>query len=143
MGLLDDAIREHLDLKRRRGADPTEVERQEREALGSPRAVEAPAPGAAADDAAGDPEAAGEPLAGAGAVSLTDRIEPDVEWDDAPRASAPTPAAAGDDGPPDADPAAPPREDVLEKTPEFLEDTPEHDRLWFEQRPPRDFDFDG
>jgi hypothetical protein len=32
--------------------------------------------------------------------------------------------------------------DVLEETPEFLQDTPEHDRLWFEQRPPRDFDFE-
>src|ERR1700694_5054148 len=37
MGLLDDAIREHLDLKRRRGADPAEVERAEREALGPVR----------------------------------------------------------------------------------------------------------
>ena len=37
MGLLDDAIREHLDLKRRRGADPGEVERDEREALGPVR----------------------------------------------------------------------------------------------------------
>ena len=36
-----------------------------------------------------------------------------------------------------------PDEDVLEETPEFLQDTPDHDRLWFEQRPPRDFDFDG
>jgi hypothetical protein len=34
-------------------------------------------------------------------------------------------------------------DDVLEETPEFLQDTPDHDRLWFEQRPPRDFDFDG
>ena len=34
-------------------------------------------------------------------------------------------------------------EDVLEETPEFLRETPEQDRLWFEQRPPRDFDFDG
>ena len=33
-------------------------------------------------------------------------------------------------------------EDVLEETPEFLQETPEHDRLWFEQKPPRDFDFD-
>jgi hypothetical protein len=33
--------------------------------------------------------------------------------------------------------------DLLEETPEFLQDTPEHDRLWFEQHPPRDFDFDG
>ena len=37
MGLLDDAIREHLDLKRRRGADPTEIERAEQEALGPVR----------------------------------------------------------------------------------------------------------
>jgi hypothetical protein len=34
-------------------------------------------------------------------------------------------------------------EDVLEETPEFLQETPEHDRLWFEQKPPKDFDFDG
>jgi len=33
MGLLDDAIREHLELKRRRGADPGEVAQQERAAL--------------------------------------------------------------------------------------------------------------
>ncbi len=33
-------------------------------------------------------------------------------------------------------------EDVLEDTPEFLEDAPEDDELWFEQKPPKDFDFD-
>jgi hypothetical protein len=33
MGLLDDAIREHLELKRRSGADPAVVEREEHEAL--------------------------------------------------------------------------------------------------------------
>ena len=33
-------------------------------------------------------------------------------------------------------------DDVLEETPDFLQETPEHDRLWFEQKPPRDFDFD-
>ncbi|HEX4034879.1 MAG TPA: hypothetical protein VHX66_10590 [Solirubrobacteraceae bacterium] len=33
MGDLDDAIRDHLELKRRRGADPGEVARQEHEAL--------------------------------------------------------------------------------------------------------------
>jgi hypothetical protein len=39
---------------------------------------------------------------------------------------------------------APPtgEEDVLEETPDFLQETPEHDRLWFEQKPPRDFDWD-
>jgi len=52
--------------------------------------------------------------------------------------------------PPYQPPPPPPRdrgdepagEDLLEETPEFLEETPDHDRLWFEQRPPRDFDFD-
>lgn len=33
-------------------------------------------------------------------------------------------------------------EDVLEETPDFLEETPEDDELWFEQKPPKDFDFD-
>ncbi len=31
--------------------------------------------------------------------------------------------------------------DPLEATPDFLEETPEHDRLWFEQKPPKDFEF--
>jgi hypothetical protein len=39
MGLLDEAIREHLELKRMRGADPSEVLRQEREALGEENEV--------------------------------------------------------------------------------------------------------
>jgi hypothetical protein len=33
MGLLDDAIRDHLELKRLRGADPGEVAREQKEAL--------------------------------------------------------------------------------------------------------------
>ncbi len=38
--------------------------------------------------------------------------------------------------------AAPPdHEDVLEDTPEFLEESPEDDDLWFEQKPPKDIDF--
>src|SRR5215208_8101713 len=52
MGLLDDAIREHLELKRRRGADPDEVARQEDEALGDPRSGEFARP-----EAADEPEA--------------------------------------------------------------------------------------
>ena len=45
------------------------------------------------------------------------------------------------------EPPAPParsssHEDVLEDTPDFLEDAPEDDHLWFEQKPPKDFDFD-
>lgn len=40
MGLLDDAIREHLDLRRRHGADPGEVMSKEREAFGAERRSE-------------------------------------------------------------------------------------------------------
>jgi len=52
--LLDDAIREHLELKRRRGADPAEVARVQREAL-------EPAPDRPARSEPGD-AAQGEPL---------------------------------------------------------------------------------
>jgi hypothetical protein len=47
------------------------------------------------------------------------------------------------DEPDHPEPAAPRSdEDVLEETPDFLEETPEDDQLWFEQKPPKDFDFD-
>lgn len=39
-------------------------------------------------------------------------------------------------------PPAGPEEDVLGETPDFLEEAPEDDQLWFEQKPPKDFDFD-
>jgi len=66
----------------------------------------------------------------------------------------PKPDLAGDDPEPEDDEEAEsdepsvadaPRErdeDVLEETPDFLEETPEDDELWFEQKPPKDFDFD-
>jgi hypothetical protein len=217
MGLLDDAIREHLDLKRRRGADPAEIERAEREALGpvgrdfgSPDAVNFTGSGEAAapdiEDEAEEPGAT-EHFTDHGAVSLgpdylrdesttvesADSHEPfdhssehgkdapgaeadrgnhlDAEPLSAgsPKADAPDQAEAATPGWPDEhsiepsgeDPAGPgdteefdversldhghddEHGDVLEETPEFLQDTPDHDRLWFEQRPPRDFDFDG
>src|SRR5205823_11757722 len=48
MGLLDEAIREHLELKRRHGADPAEVAQLEREAFGparrGPEPLEVPPP---------------------------------------------------------------------------------------------------
>jgi hypothetical protein len=40
------------------------------------------------------------------------------------------------------DPETGSHDDVLEDTPQFLEDAPEDENLWFEQRPPKDFDFD-
>jgi hypothetical protein len=48
---------------------------------------------------------------------------------------------AEEEAEPEARPA-PGDEDVLEETPDFLEEAPEDDQLWFEQKPPKDFDFD-
>jgi len=242
MGLLDDAIREHLDLKRRRGADPAEVERAEQEALGPVRRNRDPgetadsqdeisATGGLAYDQDDDeawPEAgpAGGDLAEPPADYEDDELEFDPivppepaergsvrprslrepEDDEAPaqRDAPRRPFDEAGAAPPEAVPAPPeaaspagdwsaaeegfdaepfpttsgsPRrpadaagpetseyhiedalsdaeapedggdeergDDMLEETPEFLQDTPDHDRLWFEQRPPRDFDFDG
>jgi hypothetical protein len=204
MGLLDDAIREHLDLKRRRGADPSEVERAERDALGpvrrvaegqddpglesSPRAGHEPQDELADQpehlfEATEDPEwhdpFASEPESQAPAAPQPPApgliFEPQEPPPPAPTPAMPPPAtpapaesppAAEDHPPPVPDPvyehageetveydvedalesAPEPAEkgdDVLEETPEFLQDTPDHDRLWFEQKPPKDFDFDG
>jgi hypothetical protein len=203
MGLLDDAIREHLDLKRRRGADPAEVERAEREALGPVRrGAEGPALGEAeleeplaydheeeedwaeppSDELAfpqtaepepfdaGEPHWAEEPSMPertAGPAGPADLDEPPEAYepfrDAAHSAATPPPHPAPSSPPPahgaeraggetveyevegalDQEQRGENSEDVLQETPEFLQDTPDHDRLWFEQRPPRDFDFDG
>jgi hypothetical protein len=233
MGLLDEAIREHLELKRRRGADAGEVSREESEALGPVRrapdgtpdlsSIPAPAqpeppapepahtadpPGVDAEPDWGDetvahtpppipaqpppyqPPPSGyvmPPAAPAPPEPSFDDSEPlpPLDGDEPPlpepprektrrlpgagrlrlrrnRAEEPAPPPAAEVNedehdpptaahhaqPPAPDPyAAPPTnepagEDLLEETPEFLEETPDHDRLWFEQRPPRDFDFD-
>ena len=118
----------------------------------APSSAPEPEPEPAADDAAEleseveeHPAAAVEPavpdVPAPAEPALDDHARADAaretrEW------SAEEAFAAEDSG--QAAPAAEPdEEDVLEETPEFLQDTPDHDRLWFEQRPPRDFDFDG
>ena len=173
MGLLDDAIREHLELKRRHGADAGEVARLEREAFGPLRREVGDAPAVAQEERPPEPELEYEdddleyeadvlyedaapagpepPLEEVGELP----IEPPVEHVHEPRTE------------PAHEPPPPPRDnaqqataefsiedeekleaveseegdELLEETPEFLQETPEHDRLWFEQRPPRDFDF--
>ena len=223
MGLLDDAIREHLELKRRRGADPSEIEKLEREALGPVRrpGYEAPEmlPGEEPAPEMGQlddqpTELWSEPSDEAdfadhgaefvreaedwGASDIADTVnEPDVdasvepmpsppeekpgergfvredefleqetvehdvedeyagpgrEYPDSRQRRYPEPPDRGHPEEPEHGHPAPAerdhpghaeQEDMLEETPEFLQDTPDHDRLWFEQRPPRDFDFDG
>jgi hypothetical protein len=223
MGILDDAIREHLELKRSHGASEDEIKRKEAEAFGQQQREAAAAAAAEAPHeehtqlltpeehaaVAAEPGLADlEPLQPAPedpyAVHPGDDLVPDPDVPDVPEADVPDadvpPAAEAGAGtlepsetepgpptPPDhhrdethpalvdhdhiggeehapepvfrqpaeetpvAEPPAPEDdepavegdedEDVLEETPEFLQDAPEHDRLWFEQKPPRDFDF--
>jgi hypothetical protein len=210
MGLLDEAIKEHLELKRRRGADPSEVAREEAEALGPVRRGEPEAaPAAAEREPEAEPAAAHEPgpefyrepepeahahhamedeeiaaphgdpfgdealgrhervvhreaIAEAESETATpphgdplahqqtrefraDEVSEALGHEAGPPAELVPPTAPSGEavagGDPDVVPADEEGEDVLEETPEFLQETPEHDRLWFEQKPPKDFDF--
>jgi hypothetical protein len=155
MGLLDDAIREHLELKRRRGADADEIARQEDEALGDPRSgafarpdAEPAVPAAPVDEEPIAPEP--EP-----AADEEEELPPEPQqepWLDDDERIEPGPGQpTAEFTPPDLEPEPevvrpddePGADDVLEETPDFLQETPEHERLWFEQKPPRDFDFDS
>jgi hypothetical protein len=200
MGLLDDAIKDHLELKRRHGADPSEVARLEHEALGPARrepvaesSVAEEEPLAAVEEDVAEVE---EPLAPREQPVVDDdhdfdevtaderldapvrHVEPEPEPEPEPHAEVDQPtaqfslaelekASEEDEPEPEPEPEAaepehepepeperaephadvvpadeePDGDDVLEETPEFLQETPEHDRLWFEQKPPRDFDF--
>ena len=142
MGLLDDAIREHLELKRRHGANPDEVSRQEREALGAPVRGEFAKP-------AGEPpvEEGDEPAAVAASAEAPAEVPEVEEPPEMPGEPDPEPVerALAPEPEPRPEPAAEAPaagEDVLEETPDFLQETPEHERLWFEQKPPRGFDWD-
>ncbi len=207
MGLLDDAIRQHLELKRRHGANPSDVAKLEHEAFGPTTRAELlatsePDPAATASDpvaanhenpyddelaydeaefdeleAGGErqaertvapvPEAVApseeftEPVSEPIEPAAAEREPPAPEPDPEPPAPAPEPeplrpggsVLLDDVGERTVEPSAPDHEpapqpdaepgehDELEETPEFLQETPEHDRLWFEQKPPRDFDF--
>ena len=259
MGILDDAIREHLELKRQHGAGSDDLERLEKEAFGpatrpgdpefadpdaeaAPEAGEAEATGpetgrldwftegettvapeappssaeeartehAELDDTADHPapeppsdeqqaveaapvaeEAPSDAPPEAPEREIFDAEEIDfgdldldldeAEGDDASSAAPPAPVSTPEDAeddlelsleddPPSAEDAATvvqpstepppavdedaedgdgdepgdeePREDLLEETPDFLQDAPEGDRLWFEQGKPKDFDFE-
>ena len=220
MGILDDAIREHLELKRKHGVPEEEVERQEEEALGPARrdvaqqsedgeiaadagddtslfdgdhgdAPAAEAPAVADDETAiAEPPATEEPpgleelpASSEEPPGAAEPTSPDAPLAESPPAEPPAAEAPPEPDPHEAlgdtephgfpaldeededdvhenharerapedddseedDPAAEVDDDeldVLEDTPDFLQETPEHDRLWFEQKPPRDFDFD-
>jgi len=250
MGILDEAIREHTELKRQHGADQSELQKLEDDAFGPPgrpgegeadglaeaptefmaqpdSAAEAPSEAAEATSSRSEsaariadlqeappaPESAEEPPPAeasdeepsatehqipeptpsgptteereviaeqptemhdveeelaeetegeAGVVELEEDEEDDDFWDEkrlsdeldqALEAPVEAEEEAGDEvvedgAEADEEPAAETHtasagdEDVLEETPEFLEQSPEDDELWFEQKPPKDFDFD-
>jgi hypothetical protein len=224
MGVLDDAIREHLELKRAHGAAEEEIARKEAEALGPARRGPAPADVEPYDDHAAPADAAppapegtladaaaalgeappaedevvdaepvlAEPVAEPAVpvaetepviegeevppeppeptIDVPAEVEPPAAIEPPPEAQEPVEAVHEPVHEIDRDPLEPPPpvpgatqefdtlsardedeevaaapgsdEDVLEETPEFLRETPEHDRLWFEQKPPRDFDLE-
>ena len=257
MGILDDAIREHLELKRQHGAENDDLERLENEAFGpatrpgdpefaeqsgetgerrSPSAADEPSvpgwlgageeetriippPAPSAEEARADHPELGdtadhpapvapdeeqaqaeptEPEFAEADVDAPAAVEPpesperaifggdeidfgdldlDLEEEEPPAAEAPAlptePAAEPplpdtpfeeddeaadelgenesslDPGPGAVSPPAAgedeeegDEEDLLEETPDFLQDAPEGERLWFEQGAPKDFDFD-
>jgi hypothetical protein len=164
MGTLDDAIREHLDLKRRKGAPEDELKQKEAEAFGRGAAARRPAdqppsdepPAPSADTNEAEPEAweAEAELLEPDEVLPEESLEPNgtMPVDEGGRRSSTDELAIGEVGAADLreeeSPAGregepePSADDLLEETPDFLEETPEHDRLWFEQKPPKDFDLD-
>src|SRR3954452_13882953 len=90
MGVLEDAIRDHLELKRRHGASDDELLREESDALGPARRdeiqVESAEPQAAEEEAAAVAEAelaheepAPEPVESAEAIEPAQPAEPAVE----------------------------------------------------------------
>lgn len=111
MGILDDAIREHLELKRRQGASSNELDRLEGEAFGPPsrpgepdfpepsngeQAPEQPTT-LLSDEPAGEPSegAIAEPEPAVAAVEPPELAEPELEPPlEEPAAEAPPPAGA-------------------------------------------------
>jgi len=105
---------------------------------GAPPTEEAPAVFVDLDDEEEDEAPA------AAELPFEDEVEDEVEEEpSAEHELASEPPAEEETPLPDpAPPASSSHEDVLEDTPDFLEESPEDDSLWFEQKPPKDFDFD-
>ena len=121
MGLLEDAIRDHLELKRKHGASPEELVREEADALGPARR-----------DQLSPEQAAPEP---AGGESLA---EEEAALPHEPASHEPPPAAEAEPAPHEAVEA----EQAPHEAVDFLEDVPEPEEPGSERKPPRDLDFE-
>ncbi|MGK2878961.1 MAG: hypothetical protein ACSLFF_10385 [Solirubrobacterales bacterium] len=155
-GSLADAIAAHLALKQEHGADPEEVVHELEDALSPPIREEAPA---AAAEPAPEPEPEPEP-APEPAPAPAPAPEPEPEPAPAQEPITETAVASSVEEPKSGEitgtiefefgeeeaqaaeePEAVDEDDLLEATPDFFEETPEHDKLWFDEAPPRKFDF--
>ncbi|MBJ7457770.1 MAG: hypothetical protein JHD02_01140 [Thermoleophilaceae bacterium] len=155
-GSLADAIAAHLALKKEHGADPDAVEHELEDALSPPIREEVPEPDPEPDpepepappepepdpeptpepEPIPEPEPEPEPIVEAAVASSVEEPRPGeitgtIEFEFGDEEPAPEPAIdeASAEG------------DLLEATPDFFEETPEHDKLWFDEAPPRKFDF--
>ena len=167
MGILDQAIREHLELKRRRGATESELRQLEDEAFGPPTrpgepdfpehaesseqsgngvaregAVAAPGEEAADRDVA---PAAAEP-ATEGPLAAEHQIVEEAEGhaeEAAPMEAEEAPIESLDtvEHPFPGEEEPPAEEAGAEPAGEQFEAATEDDELWFEQGEPKDFDF--
>ncbi|MCB0858056.1 MAG: hypothetical protein KDB57_08060, partial [Solirubrobacterales bacterium] len=88
-------------------------------------------------------EAGTEPEADSGEADLVEEDSAELLYEDAATENQPVEEAEPETGDEEASGEADffDQDDVLEATPDFLEETPEHDQLWFEQKEPKDFDF--
>jgi hypothetical protein len=98
---------------------------------------------AAAEEAPSEeyPRAAEPPSEEAPLDATVEQPRPNFDPPSEEAPQGPSQSAAEDEDEGEYDPATG-HEDVLEDTPRFLEDAPEDDDLWFEQKPPKDFDLD-
>lgn len=137
--LSESSLSDELDRALEGPAEPASTAAPEPHSAEEPVTAEPPADHAEEDEA----EAEFEEL-----METSPEDEPDgpaseefIEADEDDLTEADEPA--DEDEPDEDDPAAAffDQEDPLEGTPDFLEETPDHDRLWFEQKEPKDFDF--
>jgi hypothetical protein len=145
MGILDDAIREHLDLKRLHGAEDDEVKRLEDEAFGPPARPGEPDfpesqehPQVEGEAPTGEAPAAGAPAAGEEATALLERDPSEAPPTDDPSGSAPVEIEApppAPEPPSEEHAARPPAPD-----PEATE--PEGEGAFFDQELQQDLNID-
>ena len=130
-----------------------EAEPEPHEGSPSSAAPEAP-PAPAEEQPAEPPEPPESGIFEADEVDLGEDIDHALEPDEEPRGDSvvsspttdhdlpPAPVERRTEGEDEEEKEGADGDDLLEETPDFLREAPEGEDLWFEQGPPKDFDFD-